>query len=64
MHNTQGRSLEEVDELFDVPGLKAWRFSNHETHGTGRVIRIIEEEGVPTEKARAAQVQESELGRQ
>ncbi|KAJ9138582.1 General substrate transporter [Coniochaeta hoffmannii] len=58
----KGRSLEEVDELFEVPHLKAWRFKDYETHGTGRVIRVIEQEGVPTEKTRAAQIEESEFG--
>jgi hypothetical protein len=60
--SNKGRSLEEVDELFEVPGLKAWRFKDYETHGTGRVIRVIEQEGVPTEKTRAAQIEENDLG--
>lgn len=36
-----GRSLEEVDELFDrkVP---AWRFASTQTHGVGRRIAEIE----------------------
>lgn len=53
--------MEEVDELFEVPHLKAWRFKDYETHGTGQVIRVIEQGGVPAEKAGGAEVQENEL---
>ena len=36
-----GRSLEEVDELFDRK-LWAWQFANAETHGIGRTIADLE----------------------
>lgn len=37
----QGRSLEEVDELFKA-GLAAWRFKGHHTHGTAGFLTAME----------------------
>ena len=37
----QGRSLEEVDELFDAK-LKAWQFEKYQTQGTGHLITMAE----------------------
>lgn len=42
----QGRSLEEVDELF-AANLKAWQFKKYETHGTGRLLTALEGETEP-----------------
>lgn len=41
----KGRSLEEVDELFAAK-LHAWQFKNYETHGTGRLLAELENEGM------------------
>jgi len=49
--------LEEVDELFEVPNLKAWRFKDYETHGTGRMLAMLEQEGAPFEKTKVAQIE-------
>lgn len=40
----QGRSLEEVDELFAAK-LWAWKFADYETQGTGRLVTVLENEG-------------------
>lgn len=41
--NPQGRSLEELDELFEVkPPLAAWKFTKYQTTGFGRLVREIE----------------------
>ncbi len=41
--NFQGRSLEELDELFNVkPRLPAWRFANYYTTGPDQRVREIE----------------------
>jgi len=37
----QGRTLEEVDELFAAK-LAAWRFKGYETHGTARLLADLE----------------------
>jgi SP family sugar:H+ symporter-like MFS transporter len=47
----QGRSLEEVDELFAAK-LWAWQYHKYETHGTGRLLALLENEGVAIEKAK------------
>lgn len=39
---TKGRSLEEVDELFDAK-LKAWQFKKYQTQGTGHLITMAED---------------------
>lgn len=41
----KGRSLEEVDELFEA-NLKAWQFRDYQTHGTGRLLTALENEGM------------------
>ncbi|KAL6243838.1 maltose permease [Rhinocladiella similis] len=39
----KGRSLEELDELFEVkPPLAAWKFTKYQTTGFGRLVREIE----------------------
>lgn len=45
----QGRSLEEVDQLFEAR-LAAWKFAPYETHGTGHVLTTIENKVVVSEK--------------
>jgi hypothetical protein len=41
--NFQGRSLEELDELFNVkPRLPAWRFAKYYTAGPDQRVREIE----------------------
>lgn len=42
MPELTGRSLEEVDELFDA-GLWAWQFKGHKTTGIGHRIALLEE---------------------
>ncbi|KIW33511.1 hypothetical protein, variant [Cladophialophora immunda] len=44
----KGRSLEEVDELFAAK-LKAWQFSKYQSHGAGRFLATIENDGVVPE---------------
>jgi MFS transporter, SP family, sugar:H+ symporter len=40
---TKGRSLEELDELFErKPSVPAWRFRNTQTSGVGAKIGVIE----------------------
>lgn len=48
-NKSQGRSLEEVDELFGAK-LWAWQFRKHETHGTGHLLTMLENEGEGMEK--------------
>ena len=45
-----GRSLEEVDELFEAR-LWAWQFRSYKTSGIGHHITQLEEHGVASEKA-------------
>lgn len=40
----QGRTLEEVDELFGAK-LRAWQFKNYQTHGAARALAEIEKSG-------------------
>jgi Xaa-Pro aminopeptidase len=54
----QGRSLEEVDELFAVK-LWAWQYQKYETHGTGHLLAALENEG--TAAMEKAQTEELEL---
>lgn len=40
---TKGRSLEELDELFEHrPSIPAWKFSSTKTAGVGAKIRVLE----------------------
>ncbi|OAA63769.1 General substrate transporter [Niveomyces insectorum RCEF 264] len=54
----KGRSLEEVDELFEAR-LWAWQFNKYETHGTGHLLATLENEGIGSEKNQAQQVEAS-----
>ena len=51
-----GRSLEEVDELFDR-NLWAWQFGKVETVGEGRRIRELEGQGVVDQKGQVELVE-------
>lgn len=44
-----GRSLEEVDELFDA-NLWAWQFKSYQTSGIGHRITQLEEHNTANEK--------------
>jgi hypothetical protein len=44
--------LEEVDELF-AANLWAWQFKKYETHGTGRLLAALENEGAAMGKVPA-----------
>lgn len=46
--------MEEVDELFEAR-LAAWNFKNYETHGTGRLLAEIENQGVIEDKAEVSE---------
>lgn len=50
----KGRSLEEVDELF-AANLHAWQFKDYETHGTGRLLAALENEGMVPSKMEATE---------
>lgn len=54
-----GRSLEEVDELFDAK-LWAWQFKDYKTSGVGHRITMLEDhtatEGGPNEKVAISEV--------
>ena len=49
----RGRSLEEVDELFEA-GLQAWQFSSYKTRGTGALIAALQ--GDDTERLRRVSI--------
>jgi hypothetical protein len=51
--------LEEVDELFEAK-LQAWQFKKYETHGMGRLLVVLEQEGAPAEKVQAVQLERAE----
>lgn len=55
--NLQGRSLEEVDELFEAR-LHAWQFSKYETSGTGRLLAALENGGEVADKSHTAEIEE------
>ncbi|RSL85125.1 hypothetical protein CEP51_003514 [Fusarium floridanum] len=55
----KGRSLEEVDELFEA-NIWAWQFSSYETHGAGRLLATLENEGLSAEKATAVKIEHRE----
>lgn len=52
----QGRSLEEVDELF-AADIWAWQFARYETHGTGHLLAALENEGTLAEKAQMQEIE-------
>ncbi|CAK7224870.1 hypothetical protein SBRCBS47491_005701 [Sporothrix bragantina] len=56
----KGRSLEEVDELFEA-NLWAWQFSKYETHGTGRLLAALENEGMQPSKIEAEHADQTGL---
>ena len=43
--------MEEVDELFAAK-LWAWQFKTYQTHGAGRVLAALENEGAVDENAK------------
>lgn len=55
----KGRSLEEVDELFEA-GIKAWKFRDYNTQGAGRLLTVIENGGKDAVSEKAG-VQETEV---
>ncbi|KAJ9150704.1 General substrate transporter [Pleurostoma richardsiae] len=58
----KGRSLEEVDELF-AANLQAWQFKRYETHGTGRLLAALENEGMGSGKLQTEEVEAANAAR-
>ncbi|RMJ11839.1 hypothetical protein CDV36_008500 [Fusarium kuroshium] len=48
-----------VDELFEA-NMWAWQFSSYETHGAGRLLATLENEGLSAEKATAVKIEHRE----
>ena len=51
--------MEEVDDLFEA-NMWAWQFSSYETHGAGRLLATLENEGLSAEKAMAVKIEHRE----